>query len=203
MCDMTDVDISRDPPASPHNGLSPHHLKEGSSSNGPSSGNRVSFVGGHGIEDNSAEEDDEEPGVFTRADATRDSLFTGGFSRRLSTVIRRSLRLGPKHSLASGNRLSSARFPPQAASSDDKGQPFTEFTDLRKVPCDTPYGTLEELQYYLRLNRMNQEFIVELNEDHSFHAKSKLFLSDFMEKSKWRFFLYSENNELKFKLDKR
>lgn len=37
-----------------------------------------------------------------------------------------------------------------------QGEPFTEFTELRKQRCDVPYGSLEELQHYIRLNRINQ-----------------------------------------------
>uniref|UniRef100_A0AC35F017 Uncharacterized protein n=1 Tax=Panagrolaimus sp. PS1159 TaxID=55785 RepID=A0AC35F017_9BILA len=36
------------------------------------------------------------------------------------------------------------------------GHPFTQYSDLRQQKCDIPYGTLDEIEYYLRLNRINQ-----------------------------------------------
>ena len=83
---------------------------------GSSGLNKVTFRGGGSIEDDS---DMEQPGLFTRG-VSHDSQYNSGISSRLSTVIRRSLRLGPKRSLSSGNRSSSARFRQQPSFIEEK-----------------------------------------------------------------------------------
>lgn len=37
-----------------------------------------------------------------------------------------------------------------------QGHPFTQYADLRIQKCETPYGSVDELDYYIRLNRINQ-----------------------------------------------
>uniref|UniRef100_A0AC34QH65 Uncharacterized protein n=1 Tax=Panagrolaimus sp. JU765 TaxID=591449 RepID=A0AC34QH65_9BILA len=116
---------------------------------------KVHFGGGDGnsIETQNDSENDQ-TNYFTRG--VHDSQYNSSFGSRLSTVIRRSLRLPPKRNLSTGNRSSSSRFKQQLSVIEEKGQHFTEFSDLRKLPCAPGYGTLEELQYYLRLNRITQ-----------------------------------------------
>uniref|UniRef100_A0A914ZDP0 Uncharacterized protein n=1 Tax=Panagrolaimus superbus TaxID=310955 RepID=A0A914ZDP0_9BILA len=73
---------------------------------------KVTFQGGSGIEnDDDENEFNNQPSAFIRG-TSRDSQYLGGVGHRLSTVIRRSLRLGPKRSVTTGSRSSSSRFPP-------------------------------------------------------------------------------------------
>jgi hypothetical protein len=115
---------------------------------------KVTFQGGSQIEHDSDDPDIGQQSSFIRG-TSRDSQYLGGVGHRLSTVIRRSLRLGPKRSVTTGNRSSSSRFPPHITA-EEKGHPFTQYSDLRQQKCDIPYGTLDEIEYYLRLNRINQ-----------------------------------------------
>uniref|UniRef100_A0AC35EZZ1 Uncharacterized protein n=1 Tax=Panagrolaimus sp. PS1159 TaxID=55785 RepID=A0AC35EZZ1_9BILA len=69
---------------------------------------KVTFQSGSQIED---DPDIGQQSSFIRG-TSRDSQYLGGVGHRLSTVIRRSLRLGPKRSVTTGNRSSSSRFPP-------------------------------------------------------------------------------------------
>uniref|UniRef100_A0A1I7SM47 Rab-GAP TBC domain-containing protein n=1 Tax=Bursaphelenchus xylophilus TaxID=6326 RepID=A0A1I7SM47_BURXY len=95
-------------------------------------------------------DEDEKPGRVGFVRASNASQSSGLFSR-LSIVVRRSLRLGPKQRSTAipGTKVS------RPSTIDDK-QTFTSYTDLRKQPCDIPYGSIAELQYMLQMNRKQQ-----------------------------------------------
>ncbi|CAD5229498.1 unnamed protein product [Bursaphelenchus okinawaensis] len=95
-------------------------------------------------------EDGEKPGRIGFVRSSNASQNSGLFSR-LSIAVRRSLRLGPKQRSTATLGTKAAR----ASHFDDK-QTFTSYTDLRKQPCDIPYGSIAELQYMLQMNRKQQ-----------------------------------------------
>lgn len=85
----------------------------------PASPSKVTFDN-HNDNDNGDDltDDNGQTSNFTRG--VHDSNYNSGFSSRLSTVIRRSLRLGPKRSSGSGNRSSSSRFKSHHSFIEDK-----------------------------------------------------------------------------------
>ncbi|KAI1723685.1 hypothetical protein DdX_03856 [Ditylenchus destructor] len=77
---------------------------------------------------------------------------------RLSSVIRRSLRLGPKRTVyTTTERKAQPKYP----EGDPRATPFSPFTDLRRQPCEEPYGTIGELRYMLQMNRHTQVIFYE------------------------------------------
>uniref|UniRef100_A0A1I7YMM0 BLOC-1-related complex subunit 5 n=1 Tax=Steinernema glaseri TaxID=37863 RepID=A0A1I7YMM0_9BILA len=97
-------------------------------------------------------------GSFVRGDS-RPSSGGGGFTSRLSTAIRRSLRL---KSRTSAGRPSAEQPTVGVNKVDDltkharKHETFTEFADVAKYPCDRQWTTAEELEGVIRLNRKSQ-----------------------------------------------
>ncbi|VDM41611.1 unnamed protein product [Toxocara canis] len=98
---------------------------------------------------------EEKPTVLTRASSRSTS-----FSSRLSTVIRRSLRLGPKRSTTASLDLptrplkfSSERESDVGINSDGGQKYFTKYADVRIEQYTKPYGTLHELKRLIQLAR--------------------------------------------------
>ena len=97
--------------------------------NANSDSSKVTFQGGSGIESHDDDHDFGQPSTFVRG-TSHDSQYLGGVGHRLSTVIRRSLRLAPKRSVSSGNRSSSSRFPPHITVTEEKVSKLFFFVKL-------------------------------------------------------------------------
>uniref|UniRef100_A0A914D956 TBC1 domain family member 24 n=1 Tax=Acrobeloides nanus TaxID=290746 RepID=A0A914D956_9BILA len=109
------------------------------------------------------EEDDtstEMPAAVSFVRGSRDSAYQAGIglTSRLSTVIRRSLRLPPKRDSTVRQRTSESpteKKPSPLQIVEEEKQTFTKYTDVKREPCPDQYGALKELQTLLRLNRHN------------------------------------------------
>uniref|UniRef100_A0A915A628 RING-type domain-containing protein n=1 Tax=Parascaris univalens TaxID=6257 RepID=A0A915A628_PARUN len=97
---------------------------------------------------------EERPARLLVRGTPRDSTF----SSRLSTVIRRSLRLGPKRSTTASDLGSLARvgksLSDQETDIHGRGTKcFTEYAEIKIEHYPKPYGTLAELKRLLQLAR--------------------------------------------------
>uniref|UniRef100_A0A915E2Q5 Uncharacterized protein n=1 Tax=Ditylenchus dipsaci TaxID=166011 RepID=A0A915E2Q5_9BILA len=72
-------------------------------------------------------------------------------------AIRRSLRLGPKRTTtAAGGEEVVMKKQFSYPEGDSKADPFSEFTQLRRQPCEQQFGTIADLRHLLQMNRPNQ-----------------------------------------------